>query len=108
MRPKSPRLVSTVIDRLDCALARMKANGMAPRAIYLTPADYKLFAKERTRAWRDATGSRGLIWPLSHEDVPIIAESLIPAMVPVRESKGKRKSTIYSTHGVVQAVPAYA
>lgn len=79
---------------------------MEPRAIYLTPADYKQLASHATRIWRKG-GSRAYLWPLSHGDVPIIDENLIPAMVPLRESKGKKQqSTIYSTHGVGVSVPA--
>lgn len=90
-----------IIRRIDAALAKMAAQKMMPRAIYLTERDYKLFARTKSRQWRQATGSKGHVWPLSYGDVPLISKSLIPQMeVPVRVTKGKQGSIVYSTHGV--------
>jgi hypothetical protein len=68
-----------IIRRIDAALATMRSRGMAPRAIYLTPSDHKLLARAKTTRYRRETGSKALLWPvpISHDDVPIIAEKLI-------------------------------
>jgi hypothetical protein len=79
-----------IIRRIDAALATMRSRGMAPRAIYLTPSDHKLLARAQTTRYRRETGSKALLWPGSHDDVPIIAEKLIGAMVPVREATGRK------------------
>jgi hypothetical protein len=94
-----------IIRRMDAALDKMLAQGMEPRAIYLTPADYKLFARTSTRYWREQTGSKAYVWPTSYGDVPLINAKLIGQMVPVREVKGRKGSTAYSTHGVEVKVP---
>lgn len=109
---------AAIIRRIDAALARMSAEKMEPRAIYLTPADYASLARVKTKRWQKETGSSALIFPLSYEDVPIVNESLCArlsydsakgtAIVPVRQAKGKRASTIYSTHGVTVRVPSKA
>lgn len=95
-----------IIPRLDAGLAKMAERKMAPRAIYLTKADYADLARSSTRRWREESGSRAFVWPLSHADVPIIGESLIQHMIPIRETKSAAKqSMIYSIHGVAVHVP---
>lgn len=94
-----------IIRRIDAALEKMRMQRMEPRAIYLTERDYKLLARARTTRYRRETGSKALLWPSDHDGVPLIAAALIEKMVPVRQTKGKKQSTIYSTHGVTVHVP---
>jgi hypothetical protein len=94
-----------IIRRIDAALGKMRQQRMEPRAIYLTPSDYKLLARAKTTRFRRETGSRAVLWPCSHDDVPLICEALIGQMVPVRLTKGRSGSTVYSTRGVTVAVP---
>jgi hypothetical protein len=101
--------IAAIIRRLDAALASMAAQGMEPRAIYLTQADYESLARCRTRRWRRETGSSAFVWPCSYGDVILVSGGLADQLeVPVREGKGKRGSTIYSKHGVSVAVPRFA
>jgi hypothetical protein len=98
-----------IIRRIDAALGKMRVQGMEPRAIYLTLADYRLLARSRTTRYRRETGSRALVWPCSHDDVPLISAKLIDKMVPVRPTLGAtRRSTVFSTNGVSVAVPKLA
>jgi hypothetical protein len=96
------------VARMDAALANLTARGMDPRAFYLTPFDYAALAKAKTKRWREDSGSGALVWPLSHRDVPLIGESLIEQMIPVRQTTSSRKqSTLYSTRGVSVNVPRH-
>jgi hypothetical protein len=100
------RKTRRIVRRLDAALAKMAERKMEPRAIYLTRPDYDALARARTRRYRQDTGSPAFVWPLSHEDVPIISASLIQHMIPIRETKSAAKqSMIYSKHGVAVHVP---
>ena len=85
-------------ERIGAALEKMRLRKMKPRAVYLSPADFKAFKKARTRIWKSE------VVPLAVMEVPIISESLIGEMVPVRPT-GKPRSTVYSTNGVEVAVP---
>jgi len=97
-----------IVARLDAALARLSARGMDPRAFYLTPFDYAALARARTRRWRADTGSEAFAWPCSHRDVPLIGESLIEQMIPVRQtSSSKKASMLYSTRGIAIHVPRH-
>jgi hypothetical protein len=100
--PAETPLQAPITDRLDAALDAMVKAGELPRAIYLTPADYAQFALEETAAWQGKLGTKALFVPLSHDDVPIIAEHLIDKVeVPVRQcvNVGKRGSAVYSATG---------
>jgi hypothetical protein len=66
--------MSDIEDRIGAAFEKMRARQMTVRAVYLSPADYKAYAKSRSAAW----GSE--VVPLSVGDVQIISETLIPAM----------------------------
>jgi hypothetical protein len=59
-------------------------------------------------AGASGTGSDAFVWPASHRDVPLISESLIEQMIPVRQTKSARKhSMLYSTRGVAVHVPRH-
>lgn len=89
----------TLIDRLDAAVDRCVTQGNKPAAIYLTPSDYRQFAREHTRVYRAATGSTALLWPTSHDAVPLVSEQLAERLqIPVRQQR-ERKSAVYASTG---------
>lgn len=97
-----------IVARMDLALAILSARGMDPRAFYLTPFDYEALARAKTKRWREESGSTAFAVPTSHRDVPLIGESLIEKMIPVREAAASRRySMLYSTRGVAIHVPRH-
>jgi hypothetical protein len=80
----------TLFDRIDCALEKMRAQGMEVRAIYLSPEDDAAFVKANTRYWRKALRSRATFYCTTYRDHI------------VRQGK---TSVIYSTVGVGVTIP---
>jgi hypothetical protein len=102
MSAKSDLQPLTIIDRMDETIGRIITDELKPAAIYLTKSDYDQFAQEHTRVYRAVTGSTALLYPLSHDGVPLINEKLVDRVeVPVRQRTGCSvlKSTIYASNG---------
>ena len=76
-----------IIRRLDAALDKMRAQGMAVRAIYLTADDWDAFNDARSKEY----------------GTPLVAFQYLGV-----EIRSGQTSTIYSTHGVGLSVPRRA
>lgn len=79
-----------IVDRIECALEKMRARGMEVRAIYLDEEDDLAYVKANTRYWRKALKSRATFWPTMYGDHPL---------------RTGKTSQVYSTHGVSVSIP---
>lgn len=73
-------------DRIDCALEKMRCQGMEVRSIYLDDADLKSLGQAIKFEW----GFAGQVHACGYRDHIV---------------RSGRKSIIYSTHGVATAIP---
>lgn len=82
--------MSNIVDRIECALEKMRARNMEVRAIYLDEADDAAYIKANTRFWRKALQSKATFFPTMYGEHPL---------------RTGTKSIIYSTHGVGVTIP---
>lgn len=73
-------------DRIDCALEKMRCQGMEVRSINLTEADRKALGKAIKREW----GFKGTVHPCDYKGHIV---------------RSAKRSAIYSTHGVETYIP---
>jgi hypothetical protein len=89
---------NSIYTRIDCALEKGRWRKLALRGIYLDAADYAEFVAAETKAWRESTGSKATVYPLSYGDHLIIGG----AAVPVKEAG---TSAVYATSGEGITIP---